>query len=394
VRGSKTEVSPGVWRLRVFTGNYRPNGSTIVVSRTVRSPDQRSGAGSRLADRELAKLIAEVSTGKVRNGATRVDALLDDWLAHLETLGRSPTTLHEYRRLVDRVVKPELGHIRLSKLTARHLDQLYQKLVRRELKPNSIRRVHATIGAALHQAEKWELVDRSVARQATPPSVHAEPMTAPTPQDVGVLLQTAEAMEPPLAVLLLLAALTGARRGELCALRWTDVNWRSGLITFARSVYETHGGGWAEKATKTHQVRSVAVDDYALTVLRRHRAGVDELAKRLELHILEDGFVFSRSPAGAEPYMPNFVSKFVLGLAKKTGIDVHLHSLRHFSATELIAGGHDIRTVAGRLGHADPSITLRVYSHVLPQRDREAAAALGHTLAALETTSSRLRQPS
>jgi len=67
--------------------------------------------------------------------------------------------------------------------------------------------------------------------------------------------------------------------------------------------------------------------------------------------------------------------------AKAAGVKTHLHALRHFSATQLIAAGHDVRTVAGRLGHADASVTLRVYSHVLPERDREAAAALGRTLA-------------
>jgi integrase len=68
-------------------------------------------------------------------------------------------------------------------------------------------------------------------------------------------------------------------------------------------------------------------------------------------------------------------------VAKKANVDTHLHALRHFSASQAIAAGFDPVTVGARLGHADPSITMRVYSHVLEQRDRELASALGKTLA-------------
>jgi integrase len=153
------------------------------------------------------------------------------------------------------------------------------------------------------------------------------------------------------------------------------VDWEARLLTIEHSVYEIKGGGWAEKPTKTHQARRVGLDDVAIEVLRRHRATVDKLASELDLRIPRDSFLFSRSPVGSEPIRPDIVSKFVPRIAKAAGVNTHLHALRHFSATQLIAGGHDVRTVAGRLGHADASITLRVYSHVLPERDREAAAA-------------------
>ena len=191
----------------------------------------------------------------------------------------------------------------------------------------------------------------------------------------------AEELEPGLAALLLLGALTGARRGELCALRWTDLDVAGRTLTIARSVYETEGGGWAEKGTKTHQERTIGLDDLALGVLAKHRAQVDELADRLKLEVRPDGFMFSRSPVGAEPMQPDFVFKFAKKVATKAGVDTHLHALRHFSATQAIAAGFDPTTVAGRLGHRDSSITLRVYSHVLEGRDRDLAEALGKTLA-------------
>ena len=85
---------------------------------------------------------------------------------------------------------------------------------------------------------------------------------------------------------------------------------------------------------------------------------------------------------------PDFVTKFTQRVANKMGIKLTPKALRHFSATELVAAGVDVRTVAGRMGHADPSMTLQVYSHRRAQRDREAAALLGKTLRAyhLEAT--------
>ena len=378
--GTKTEIGPGVWRLRVYVGR-NAHGNPVQRSRTVHAPERKPGAGVRLADRELAKMVAEATKGSAATGAETVGELLDLFLAHAVSQGRSPTTMREYSRIADKVVRPELGKIKLSKLTARDLDGLYSRLTAKGNKATTVRRVHALIGAALHQAERWDLVDRNVSLRATPPVVHTADVTAPDPAEVRRILEVAEASEPTLAALLLLAALTGARRGELCALRWSDVDWDARTLRIARSVYETAGGGWGEKPTKTHQVRRVGLDDLALAILRRHRDQVAALALELGVTVADDAFIFSRSPAGAEPIRPDVVTGFTRRVAKAAGVDTHLHALRHFSATQAIAAGFDAVTVGARLGHADPAITLRVYSHALEQRDRDVAASLGRTLA-------------
>ena len=355
MKGSKTELRPGVWRLRVYVGR-RANGTPIQVTQTLVSPEAakgraRPGDGTRLADRELAKMVAKVANGNARTGNETMDGLLDRWLAHVESIGRSPTTLREYQRIAEKVVSPAIGKVRLAKLTAGDLDRLYAQLTKKGNKATTVRRVHALIGAALHQGERWDLVERNVARLATPPTVHAHEVSAPSPVEVRRVVEIAETVEPALAAMLLLAGATGARRGELCALRWSDVEWQTSTLTISRSLYEKRGGGWAEKSTKTHARRDVPLDDFALTVLRRHRANVDALALDLALDVLPDGFIFSRSPAGADPYRPDVVSKFTARVARTAGVSTHLHALRHFTATQGIAGGGDIVTVSKRLGH-------------------------------------------
>jgi integrase len=194
------------------------------------------------------------------------------------------------------------------------------------------------------------------------------------------MVQAAEGLDPMLAPILLLAALTGARRGELCGLRWSDVDWTDGTLAIKRSVYEVPGGGFGVKATKTHQGRRIGLDDLAIELLRRHRAAVLDRAGSLSLEVPDDAYMFSISPQGSEPIRPDVLTRFAGRAAKAAGVDIHLHALRHFSATQGIAAGFDPVTVAGRLGHADPSITLRIYAHALEQRDRDLAAALGRTL--------------
>lgn len=392
MQGTKTEIGPGVWRLRVYAGR-RANGTPIQLSKTVHGPEAKPGSGTRLADRELAKMVAKVASGSVVTCAATVSDLLDRWLDHCDSLGRSPTTMRKYRQIAEAVVRPELGKIRLTKLTAADLDRLYAKLTAKGNKATTVRRVHSLVGAALHQAERWSMVERNVALRATPPPVHPAQVKAPTPHQVQAIVRKAEEVEPALAALILLAAATGARRGELCALRWSDIDWQDGMLTIARSVYEMQGGGWAEKTTKTHQERRIGLDDFALTLLDRHRAAVDALATDLALVVRPDGFVFSRSPVGAEPYLPALVTKFTARMAQAVGVDTHLHAMRHFSATEAIGEGADVVTVAHRLGHRDATTTLRIYAGALERRDREVATALGRVLAAASEISPESHLP-
>jgi len=100
-------------------------------------------------------------------------------------------------------------------------------------------------------------------------------------------------------------------------------------------VYEADGGSWAEKDTKNHQVRRIALDDLGLEVLRRHRVAVDQLAE-LGVTVAPNAFLFSSSPAGLEPIRPDVLSKFTKRVADKAGVNTHLHPLRHFSATQVL----------------------------------------------------------
>lgn len=191
-----------------------------------------------------------------------------------------------------------------------------------------------------------------------------------------------------LAGAIALAAITGARLGELCGLRWSDVDMERNVLHIRRAV--THGidkGELVVGPTKTHQAPKVSLDPVARDLLERHRKAMDERATTLGSAVLADGYVlpggppWSFDPTGAEPVRPSSMTSAFARLARRAGVNARFHDLRHFSATQLIGAGVDVRTVAHRLGHADPATTLRVYAHALAERDRGAAAILGRLVA-------------
>jgi len=306
--------------------------------------------------------------------------VLDAYISDSERRERSPTTLRSYRSQIETMIRPSIGWVPLAELSARHLDEFYGQLKGRGLSGKTIWNYHATISAVLSLALRWDWVDRNVARRAQPPSRAHRGVDAPSPADVLRLVQAAGERRPPLATLILLAALTGMRRGELCGLRWSDVDLAAGWLEVRRSVVAVPGG-LAVKSTKTGEGRRISLDSTAVGALTSHRERARQLAAAAATTLDPESFVFSRGPDGGQPFRPDSVTGSFVKLRNELGLRrVRLHDLRHFTATRLIAAGIDARTVAGRLGHADASMTLRTYSHALVERDREAAEVMGNLL--------------
>jgi integrase len=364
-RGSST-----VWELRVSAGADPVTKKTRYISRSVTG-------NAELADEKLAELVTEVTGGEHAGEDVTFGSLLDRWLAHAATLkALSPTTVREHRRSIEKNIKPVLGDVALRKLDGKTLDSFYAALMTRErpLSASSVRRCHAVIAAACKQGVKWGELRRDPATGATPPTVRLAPKTALTADEVRRMIEAAEAQDPDMATFIALAAITGARRGELCGLRWSDVDEATGTLRIERA-YCVVAGKHTFKGTKTHGVRRIALGDFGLEVLRRQRARLEDRARYLGIELAPETPILTYDLV--LPINPDTASHYVGKVGKSAGVRGGLHALRHFVATELIGGGTDVRTVAGRLGHADASTTLRIYSHVLPQRDRDAAASLG-----------------
>lgn len=151
----------------------------------------------------------------------------------------------------------------------------------------------------------------------------------------------------------------------------------NGTLTIERSIVEVPGG-LLEKDTKTHANRRIALDDNTVAVFKEQHHRAEQRATLIDETVGSDAFIFSREPNGATPWTPDRVTKRFAGIRDELGYDkMRFHDLRHFAATRLMAAGVPVRTVSGRLGHANPSTTLSVYSHFVAASDQEAANVMG-----------------
>jgi integrase len=379
VKGSKREKRAGVWELRVFQGHDPLTGSPRYLSRTVHG-------GVRDADRELAKLVTSV--GGVVDARITVGDLLDKWLEHIESLGRSPSTMRGYRSGIERAIRPALGRHRLDKLTPRDLDAFYRAFSESGRAPRTVLGVHRILHTALEQAVRWGLVDRNVADRATPPSIPMSEVATPTPDELARLVDTASTgRNPDRAPFLLFAALTGARRGELCGLKWGDVELATGQVTIRRSLLDVDGV-LIERQPKTGRVRRIALGELGGRILAERRRLVDERAAAVGCRITDAAYLWSDVEDGLDPLRPGTATEYFARLAVQCDMvgpnrkspRYSLHSLRHFAATQLVGANVDVRTVSGRTGHADATTLLRIYAHALEERDVEAANVLGRII--------------
>jgi integrase len=380
--GSVRERQPGVWEVRVYIGRDPVTQAPRQVSQVVRAGRAtKTGRPPKTVMDLMHQLEAEAARGKLGGTSATVSVLLDRHLEHLERKGLSPKTLHTYRKYIDTTINPALGRRPVQKLTAWDLDALYATMAKAGRSSSTIRQHHAILSGALRQAVKWGWCPINVASMASPPTVHQQRIVPPSPEEVRAIVELAEQRNPILAALIMLAALTGARRGELCGLKWRDVDLDAGTVRIARSILDLPGRV-EEKATKSHQERTIALGEAGVVLLRLHRDECVERAQMGEVELGPDTYVFSDRIEGSTPIRPDAVTGFFGRVSGDLALpEVHLHSLRHFMATQLASRGDvSARTLAGRLGHADASVSLKVYSAFFPPADVEAAEHVGRLL--------------
>jgi integrase len=362
-----------VWRLRAVAGYDPATGNPRQLSRTVRG-------GVRAAERELARFVSEVEAGQVPMGADQtLSDFFDTWLAFVEPL-RSPTTVRGYRDKIRRW-KAALGAKRVSKLTAQDLDRTYARWLGEGAAPQTVRHCHRILATALKQAQRWGLIARCATDLARPPALRERSPLEVDPTTWQSLVLDLKEREPVTAMAVLLAGVTGARRGELCGLRWSDIDESRRQLTIARTIQ--HGLDKRQlvvASTKTGRVRRVSLDERTLKVLAAYREQARQWANKARVAFSEDGYVLTLDPSGAMPIKPDTITAGFARAARRAGLRIRFHDLRHMSASLLIGAGTDVRTVAGRLGHADASTTLRIYAHAFEARDRQAAEVLGALL--------------
>ncbi len=313
-----------------------------------------------------------------------VAGLFDRVFDYLESIGRDARTVERHRELARLHVTPYLGGLKVQQLAPVHLSELYARLLREGrrdgrpggLSPRTVGHVHRTVHRALRQAVRWQLVARNVASDLELPTVPPSEMVTLTREQARTLLAAAAA-RPLMYWLVLLGVATGARLGELLALRWSDVDLDAGAARIGASR-RIVGKRMEVKAPKTEAgARTVALGPSTVAALKRLR--VEQAARRLALggdYHAEDLVICK--PDG-RPYRPDSTSTMFRKFADAAGLPktIHVHTLRHSAASFLAAAGVPASDIAAQLGHADGgALALRVYVHPLAENRRRAAGHL------------------
>jgi integrase len=244
-----------------------------------------------------------------RAGAT-FGELCEMWLAHASG-HLTPNTMTETRRIVERTLLPRPGHVPLAGLRPEHLDALYVDLLRggrgngKPTSPASVLRIHRVARRALTVGVRWGWINANPALVAMPPRAVRRAISPPSPAEVTRLL---DAADPDLDFFILLAATTGARRGELCGLRRSDLDLTESQIEVARTVIVVDGH-CELAATKTRQTRRIALDSVAVGTLHAHRLRAERRARRAGCCVPSDGFVFTHHGDGQCPWRPDSTSR-------------------------------------------------------------------------------------
>ncbi|MGD9714312.1 MAG: tyrosine-type recombinase/integrase [Thermomicrobiales bacterium] len=344
--GTLRERKPGVWELRVSAGRDPSTGK-------YRTETRRFEGGKRAAAKALDEFAVEIANRQPVSPTT-MGELFTMWL-DLKAQSLSYSTLTEYRRLVTRRLNPIMGHVPVAQLTVMGLDGYYTHLSQ-TLSPASVHQVHAVIAGALEQARKWGMISVNPARSATPPSKVKADISPPNVDQMRELLASDRFTEDE-RVFLQLAAETGARRGELCALTLSDFDFAAGTVAIGKSLQEQWVDGelrLATKGTKTGNRRLLHLSESMLAAVRALEATTHG---RLFIH---------------PPYHYTRLLR---------DLPFRLHDLRHFSASQLLGRGVDLVTVQRRLGHRSAVTTLQVYSHMIDGNDEAAGRLLGDLLA-------------
>jgi integrase len=416
-------------QVQVYAGRDLLTGRKRWVSRQVPGQTKRS---YREAKKIEAELLEQVDRGQHRGSSSRtVGELIERWLGWRQQVRPiSPVTVANYRGAIDRYILPNLGRAKVQQVDASTIDALYEHVrarggkcrhcwqrVRRgslplrvgeryrprpgadevmhkldcvngwPLSASAVREVHSVLSGAFKQALVWGWIAHNPVKQATAPSTGLAGVSPPDAQGVARLLEVARDEDPELGLFLRLAVVLGARRGELCGLRWRDVDLDNGEVFIAGGVVRVAGRPLIDKDTKTHAKRRVAVGADTVELIKSYRLRQVQAALAVGASLPPDAYVFSQRVDGSKPASPDGVTHRFQQLAARLGVRARLHDLRHFMVTQLVAGGVDWRTVSGRAGHADGHMTLGTYAHFQQAQDRQAAEFMDRLLVAAATDS-------
>ncbi|MGH9097579.1 MAG: tyrosine-type recombinase/integrase, partial [Acidimicrobiales bacterium] len=372
------------WELRVYLGRDSEN--------RVRHLHRRFQGSRRAAERELARLVVEQDAQPASipvpvlqwGPTTTINDAISAWRSN-GWADLSPTTAYDYHSAWNLHIKDSIGRRRIAELSPFDVERYFRELKDIGLSSERVRRIRAILHRVCRLARRWSgnVLPNPITDTELPTwgiADTSDDVRSPLLSEVQAILKKAQETDQRLMAFLRLVTATGLRRGEACALRWTDVDTKRRTIRIDKAVV-VGAKGIELKAPKTKaSIRTIEVDENTLRVLSDLRDCQDVLAAECGVPMDREAFVFSLEPDGAIPPRPDSLSRAFARMRDKAGVatDIHLHSLRHFAATELDAVISESQKQA-RFGWSTIQMA-RHYTDAVPEEDRRAAEHMGKLL--------------
>ena len=352
-----TQRRPGVWELVLNLGRD---------TRGIRRRRTETFHGNKTqAQRRLRELVADFERGVRPAESIR----LADWLAryldeHIRP-NRSVATAERYEGIIRMYLVPHLGRRDLDKLTPRQIQNWETSLLREGHSPKAVQLFHTVLSGAYRHAVRMEMCGRNPASVVSPPSAGKPEIFVPPESAVRALLALAWSTGNPYAASIHLLAYTGLRLGETLGLTWDNARLDDGYLLVRQSLGRRKGGKVISPPKTGSSNRRVDLDERTVDLLRDHRTAVDARRDDMGPYWTERDAVFPH--ASGDWMHTDTITWNIRRLAERVGCPgITAHTLRHFHATVLLQSGVNPVVVSQRLGHANVSITLNMYGHVLP----------------------------
>jgi integrase len=361
MKGHIRERSPGHWAI-VLDVRDPTTGK--------RKRRWHSFAGTkRQAQIECARLVAELAGGTyLEPSKTTVAEFLDKWLAYMEAR-LSPRTHERYGELIRVHLKRLVGAVLLTKLRPGQIADAYAT-AGKTLSSATVIYLHRILKHALSDAVKWDLLIKNPAGAIDPPRIERATVATFDLDQTAELLSLIQGTRVFIPVLL--AVMCGLRRGEICALRWRNVDLDGAQIAVVEAAEQT-AKAVRYKEPKSGRTRTVALSASVVEALRRHRVQQAEHLLRLGVRHAEDHFVY-QSEDGEAMQPRSLTRAWDVAIGRTKLPQLRFHDLRHSHATHLLGSGVHLKIASERLGHSKVSTTADIYMHATKSMQADAAA--------------------
>ncbi len=378
------------YTIRVYHG-YNSNGKRLKPFTTSYKPEK--GMTAKQAEKAAQKFADNFEEERLHFGEANSNMRLSDFVPKYLEIAKqtlSPATFEFYKLKIDSLIRPALGHLKLKDINPSHIQKFVNQLATmpkekrsglpdeksETLSPSTVRRYLTVLQSVFKQAVKLGLILDSPAKveRLTLPKAQAPKIEIFTKQEAAQMLEALEGEDLQFQTLVQLAIFTGARRGELTALKFSDIDFEQRKITIERAAYKIKGQPLATKPPKDYETRTVTINESCVELLKMLKAEKIENAQRLGSQWLGGNWVFTQW--NGEMMNPMTPTKQFSKFLKRNGLKHRkFHSLRHTSATLLLYAGVNIKQVQGRLGHGDIETTNK-YLHLIEEADVEAVNKL------------------